>query len=162
MTGKPVHVPAIDPIPSAEDFGVTPPAYCTELAKIMSKIERLHMAAADNFLRQDEQFLKGNHLPVDPHTAHDKAQKVLTILQELGDGLGDSGEPDIQSLSQLQECAVQAGFGNNLPAHLRPEKPLGFPGVLNRDSTEVAAFQHGREDLPFLGVPADEFEHRPG
>ena len=104
---------------------MTASQYCTELANIMSQIERLHMAAADNLLRQDEQFLKGTHL--DPHRAQDKVQKVLTILQELGDGLSDFGEPDVQSLNQLQECAVQAGFGNNLPAHLRPEKLLGFP-----------------------------------
>ena len=103
----------------------------------------------------------GTHL--DPHRAQDKVQKVLTILQELGDGLSDSGEPDVHSLNQLQECAVQAGFGNNLPTHLRPEKLLGFPGVLNMSSTEVAAFQHGREDpmqLPFLGLPTEEFNHR--
>ena len=146
---------------SAEDFGVSASQYGTELAKIMSKIERLHMAAADNFLRHDEQFLKGSHL--DPHTTHDKVQQVLCILQELGDGIGDSGEPDVQSLNQLQECAVQAGFGSNLPAHLQPEKLLGFPGVLNKSSTEVAAFQHGREDpmhLPFLGMPTEEFQHR--
>jgi hypothetical protein len=146
---------------SAEDLGVSASQYCTELANIMSQIERLHMAAADNLMRQDEQFLKGTHL--DPHRAQDKVQQVLTILQELGDGLSDSAEPDVQSSNQLQECAVQAGFGNNLPAHLRPEILLGFPGVLNKSSTEVAAFQHGREDpmhLPFLGLPTEEFHHR--
>jgi hypothetical protein len=111
MTGTPIHVPIIDPMLSAEDLGVSTSQYCTELASIMSQIERLHMAAADNLMRKDEQFLKGNHL--DPHRAQDKVQKVLTILQELGDGLSDSGEPDVQSLNQLQECAVQAGFGNN-------------------------------------------------
>ena len=158
---RPIHVPVIDPMLSAEDLGVSTSKYGTELAKIMSKIERLHMAAAEDFLKHDEEFLKGGRL--DAQTAHDKVQQVLTILQELGDGLGDDGEGHAQSLNQLQECAVQAGFGSNLPTHLQPEKLLGFPGILDPSSTEVAAFQHGREDpmhLPYLGVPTEEFHHR--
>jgi hypothetical protein len=55
---------------TAEDFGVCPSEYSTELAKVMSKIEALHMAAAADFLRHDEEYLKGGRL--DAQSAQEK------------------------------------------------------------------------------------------
>jgi hypothetical protein len=127
--------PIFDPVPSVEDLGVPTSEYGATLAQLMSTLERLHMAISENFGKHDEEYLKGDRL--DPHTAHEKIQEVLCTLQELGDGLSKSGDTNVHSMNQLQECAVQAGFYGNLPLELQPEKILGFPGILSRESDDI-------------------------
>ena len=157
----PTMAPIFDPVPTVEDLGVPTSEYGATLAQLMSTLERLHMAISENFGKHDEEFLKGNH--IDPQTAHEKIQEVLCTLQELGDGLSKSDSTTVHSMNQLQECAVQAGFYANLPLELQPEKLLGFPGILSRESDDVVAFQHGREEpihLPYLAMSDAEFDHR--
>ena len=157
----PTMAPIFDPVPSVEDLGVPTSEYGATLAQLMSTLERLHMAISENFGKHDEEYLKGDRL--DPHTAHEKIQEVLCTLQELGDGLSKSGDTNVHSMNQLQECAVQAGFYGNLPLELQPEKILGFPGILSRESDDSVGFQHGREEpmhLPYLTMSNVEFEHR--